>query len=356
MLLTAKVATGTRPFTYQWRREGRILASATRESLALEDFRSADAGDYDVLVSNSAGSTISSNFVSLRTAGQPVGAAGYLANLSVLASVDDAGGNFTVGYSLSGYVPGERFPLLLRAVGPSLSQFGMSTFNPDPRMEFFADAEKVGEQDNWEGLGTVTRASAQVGAFPLVDSASKDSAALVTSTIGSHSARISGHGEDTGAVLAEIYDARSPIERGASTARLVNLSALRNLGTGFFAGFVVGGNLPLEILIRAVGPSLPNLGLHVNTLRYPRIVLYAGQSHLLTNESWGGTATLSEAFRRSGAFALPSNSRDSALLHRLFPGSYTIHVQSVDGTDGAVLLELYELPSPAAALAPASSR
>ena len=42
----------------------------------------------------------------------------------------------------------------------------------------------------------------------------------------------------------------------ATSARLVNVSVLKNLGTGLTAGFVIDGAGPKKVLIRAVGPTI----------------------------------------------------------------------------------------------------
>ena len=50
---------GTAPFTYQWRRNGVPLASGTSATLALPGVQTADAGVYDVVVTNIVGSQVS---------------------------------------------------------------------------------------------------------------------------------------------------------------------------------------------------------------------------------------------------------------------------------------------------------
>jgi hypothetical protein len=45
-----------------------------------------------------------------------------------------------------------------------------------------------------------------------------------------------------------------------------------------------------------------------------------------------------------GAFALPADSRDAALVLTLPPGSYTAQVSGVANTVGVALVEIYELP------------
>ena len=53
------VASGSRPFNYQWRREGSPIAGANGSSYTIASARGPEAGRYDVVVSNSAGSVTS---------------------------------------------------------------------------------------------------------------------------------------------------------------------------------------------------------------------------------------------------------------------------------------------------------
>lgn len=48
--------------------------------------------------------------------------------------------------------------------------------------------------------------------------------------------------------------------------------------------------------------------------------------------------------RARGAFPLPENTADVALLMPFSTGAYTAHITSGDGTAGAVLFEIYEVP------------
>lgn len=58
-------AQGSRPFTFQWLKEGRPIAGATTPVLAIANVSSADAGLYACVVSNSAGSTPSAPLILL---------------------------------------------------------------------------------------------------------------------------------------------------------------------------------------------------------------------------------------------------------------------------------------------------
>ena len=54
-------ASGSGPFTYQWRRDGTEIAGATSATLSLNNLQAANAGVYSVVVSNSAGSVTSAD-------------------------------------------------------------------------------------------------------------------------------------------------------------------------------------------------------------------------------------------------------------------------------------------------------
>jgi hypothetical protein len=56
-------ASGAAPLSYQWRRRGDIIYGATNSTLFLDNVHSSDRGEYDVLVYNGAGSTVSSQAV-----------------------------------------------------------------------------------------------------------------------------------------------------------------------------------------------------------------------------------------------------------------------------------------------------
>jgi hypothetical protein len=53
------VSSGSAPLTYQWRKEGGAIAGATTDTLILTAIQASDAGHYDVVITNAAGSTTS---------------------------------------------------------------------------------------------------------------------------------------------------------------------------------------------------------------------------------------------------------------------------------------------------------
>ncbi len=127
-------------------------------------------------------------------------------------------------------------------------------------------------------------------------------------------------------------------------ARLANLSSRSILdanATMLVAGFVIGGNEPKDILIRAIGPTLTTAGV-TNALGHPRLEVFAsGGQSLGSNEQW--TTSLRDSFAQIGASALPENSLDAALRITLSPGSYTAQVTGVGSAGGMVVMEVYEM-------------
>jgi hypothetical protein len=153
-------------------------------------------------------------------------------------------------------------------------------------------------------------------------------------------------GGTTGEALAEIYDATRAENYSASTPRLINVSARTQVGDNggaLVAGFVVAGSTGRTVLIRAIGPTLRSFGV-TDAVVDPKLELYSGPTLLDTNDNWGGSASLVNAFAQVGSFALEPGSKDSSLLVTLEPGNYTAQISGVAGASGIVLIEIYEVP------------
>lgn len=337
-------AQGSGSLSYQWRRDGVPIAGATTSSLTLTNLTPGVAGDYDVRITDSRTAytlTSSPAAVAVATTTNP----GRLINLSLLANLASPGDSFTLGTVMGGAGTGGTKPLLVRAVGPSLASFGVGDPLGDPVMELFADSTRINANDNWGGTDALSSVFAAVGAFPLVSAGSRDSALYEPTLLtGGKSVRVSGAGGTTGSVLAELYDATPGGTYTASTPRLINVSVLKDVGSGFTVGFVVGGATSRSVLIRAVGPGLAGVGVPVGYLLNPKLEFFAGSTASGENDDWGNDSALSSAAARVGAFALPVSSKDACLLTTVPPGSYSVQVRSADTTRGLVLVEVYEVP------------
>ncbi|HEY1111298.1 MAG TPA: PQQ-binding-like beta-propeller repeat protein [Opitutaceae bacterium] len=272
---------------------------------------------------------------------------GQLINLSTRA---EAGGDGTLiaGFVVAGLA---EKPLLVRAVGPGLARFGVVGTLADPALELHATRDDgrnalLSANENWADHGrgpALVDAAARTGAFPLEDG-SRDAALLATATPRPHSAVVRG-ASPAGIALVEVYD--GDVEETGT--RLINLSTRAQVGVGDKAltpGFVIRGTGPLQLLIRAVGPTLRELGVP-GALARPTLTLFRQATALASNTGWttgGLAADLAGAARAAGAFALPSGSDDSAILVTLDPGAYTVRVAGVGDTTGEALVEVYAIP------------
>jgi hypothetical protein len=63
-----------------------------------------------------------------------------------------------------------------------------------------------------------------------------------------------------------------------------------------------------------------------------------------SNGSSADAVDVSEAASAAGAFALDPGSADCAVFLTLPPGQYTAEITGVDGTAGAALVEVYQVP------------
>lgn len=331
-------ATGTAPLSYQWYKNGTAITGAILASLTLGNVTPADAANYHVTVTNTAGTVQSSAATLSVVVPEPA----RLVNLSLLTALAE-GESFTLGFVVGGDGARAAKPLLIRAGGPSLTQFGVGSPHSDPMIELFAGQNKMDQNNDWGGSSSLSATFSAVGAYPYVSTSSKD-AALHGASIpsGSNSVRVSGVGSASGTVLAELYETTPAREVTSSSPRLINVSVMKNVGAGMTVGFVIGGTGSKTVLVRAVGPSLSAFGV-TGVLADPTLTLFsAAGSALRNNDNW--EAANAATMQSVGAFALTANSKDAALVASLSPGSYTLRVAGVAETTGVVLVEVYEVP------------
>jgi len=261
-----------------------------------------------------------------------------LVNIAARVAVGGAAGTPIPGFVLGG--AGTK-AMLVRAVGPTLTGFGVSGVLADPRLMLSNGTTIVAANDNWLASDAPTMAGA--GAFALA-AGSKDAAVIATLGAGGYTAPVTATDGGAGVALLEVYDVSS-----SANPAVVNASTRAYVGTGesvLIPGFVIGGSGTLRLLIRAVGPTLANFNV-TGVLADPTLTLYRDTTALATNDNWSNATNAAEIASTAtavGAFALPSGSRDAAVLTTLAPGGYTAVVSGVGGTTGTALVELYVVP------------
>lgn len=333
-------ATGTAPLSYQWRKDGAPIAGATNATFTLTSVQTGDAGEYAASVLNTAGSVSSGAALLTVAAFNP----GRLVNMSIRTTAGTGAATLIVGVGIGGAGSTGNKAVLIRGVGPTLGAFGVGGALSDPIMTMFRNAAQVAQNDDWSGGFDF----ASVGAFGFSGAMPRDAAIYSGALLpGSYSIQIAGKSNGTGIALAEIYDATPSTAFTPSTPRLVNVSARTNVGTGdaiLIAGFVIGGETPVRILVRAVGPTLASFGV-TDVLPDPKLEVFRSQTKVAENDNWGGNNTTATVFNTVGAFPLSApTSRDAALVVTLQPGTYTAQVTGAGGTTGVALIEIYEVP------------
>jgi hypothetical protein len=268
-------------------------------------------------------------------------------------------GNDTAHATIAGFVVTGDTPkqILIRAVGPTLSAFGIKDGLTDPGLRLYDGTGKlVASNDGWADDAAIKAAADSTGAFQL-GAHSKDSALLVTLTPGLYTAQVSSN--NNGIVLIEVYDVAA--NASVPTKQLINISTRGFVGTGddvLIGGFAVTGNQPKRVLIRAVGPGLAQFGV-TGTVSDPMLTVYDSKHVVIAkNDNWGTpqavdstqiAATASDittAESATGAFPLATGSADAAVIITLNPGTYSAVVNGAGGATGAAMIEVYEIPNP----------
>lgn len=127
-----------------------------------------------------------------------------LINVSVLKNIA-ASEILTAGFNIGGLT---ARTVLVRAIGPRLTAFGVDGVMADPKLDLFSGSTVIASNDNWGGDASLTALGTAVGAFAVTDPASKDAMLLITLAPGSYTAQVSGVAGSAGNALVEVYEVR----------------------------------------------------------------------------------------------------------------------------------------------------
>jgi hypothetical protein len=96
--------------------------------------------------------------------------------------------------------------VLIRAVGPTLANFGLTGVLADPQLTLFSGQTVIGANDNWGGTPELTAAINQVAPGFTLPANSRDAVILATLNPGAYTAQVTGVGGTTGVVIVEVYE------------------------------------------------------------------------------------------------------------------------------------------------------
>lgn len=226
--------------------------------------------------------------------------------------------------------------VIVRAIGPSLSRFGIPNFLPDPILELHGPgAFQTITNNNWRDTQET-----QIKASGIPPTNDLESAIDITLPPGAYTGIVRGNGGSNGIGLIEVYDLDQ-----AAPVQLSNISTRGFVGAtpgdAVIAGFILGKqDAPDRIVIRGLGPSLAGSGVP-NVLQNPTLELHDGEGTLLfTNNDWQDNPSNAAEVAKAGL--APSNSLESAIAVSLPPGAYTAILAGLGNTTGNGLVEIYD--------------
>jgi arylsulfate sulfotransferase len=225
--------------------------------------------------------------------------------------------------------------IALRALGPSLSSFGISHPLRDPVLSVYNSSHAlIATNDNWEA----DPGHSEIEANGLAPANLMESATLQTLAPGAYTVIVRGKDPTPGTGLVELYDL-SP----KSDSTLKNMSTRGSVGMTndvLISGFIVGDVESATVVVRALGPSLASSGVN-GVLSDPTLTIYDSTgTAFATNDNWQDNTNAIDIQRNGLA---PPNPSESALVLHLPAGTYTAIVSGANGGTGVALAEVYTL-------------
>jgi CSLREA domain-containing protein len=237
------------------------------------------------------------------------------------------------GFIITGSTPKH---VVLRAIGPSLTLFGVPDALADPVLELHGPGAFVTiTNDNWRDTQ-----EAQIQADGLAPSNDLESAIDATLAPGAYTGIVRGNNNTSGVGLIEVYDLNP-----SDVSTLANLSTRAFVSTGnniVIAGFILSSGAGMDrIVVRGLGPSLTAAGVP-NALADPTLELRDGNGMLLiVDNNWQDNAAQAAELMADGL--APTNPLESGIAMTLPPGLYTALLAGVNNGTGIGLVEVYDL-------------
>src|SRR4029077_15891173 len=227
-------------------------------------------------------------------------------NLSSRGTVMSGDNVLINGFVVTG--PGTK-TVVVRALGPSLSNFGLAGVLADPVLTVYnSSGEIIASNDNWETAAGATF----IAENGLAPSDPSEAAAVVANLApGAYTVVVTGNNSTEGISLAEVYE----IPRPGGTAKLANVSGRSFVGTGdnvLINGFIVGDVGSATVVVRALGRSLASFGVS-NPLSNPVLTIYDSKGSVIaSNDNWQRDPNNVVFLPKNGL--APPNAFDSALV------------------------------------------
>ena len=271
-----------------------------------------------------------------------------LSNISTRSFVQTGEHVMIGGFIVQGTGPKR---VIIRAIGPELTQFGIPDALANPILELHnGSGSVIATNDDWQttivgGIITTSQVS-DIQNSGHAPTAASESAIIANLPPGNYTAIVRGVANTTGVGLVEVYDLNS-----AASSSLSNISTRSFVQTGehvMIGGFIVQGTGSKKVIIRAIGPELTQFGI-TDELANPTLELHNANGGLIaTNDNWqttiiGGIINGDQVSDIQNSGHAPTAATESAIIANLQPGNYTAIVRGVSNTTGVALVEVYDL-------------
>ena len=267
------------------------------------------------------------------TAPTPTPTPAQLLNISTRMRVETGNNVLIGGFIVTGTASKK---VILRAIGPSLTERGVADALQDPVLQLFGPNNTLlFENDNWR-----SHQEAAIQETKVPPDNELESAIVATLPPASYTAVVRGVQNGTGVGLVEAFDLNS-----GADSRLANISTRGVVLTGtnvMIGGFIAGGGTGnTKVLLRAIGPSLSDDGVS-NPLPDPTLRFVTGNGTVVAeNDDWQDDPAQAEQIAATGV--PPEHPAESALIATIPPGDYTATVAGKDGATGVALVEVFNI-------------
>jgi hypothetical protein len=271
-----------------------------------------------------------------------------LSNISTRSFVQTGEHVMIGGFIVQGTGPKR---VIIRAIGPELTQFGIPDALANPILELHnGSGSVIATNDDWQttivgGIITTSQVS-DIQNSGHAPTAASESAIIANLPPGNYTAIVRGVANTTGVGLVEVYDLNS-----AASSSLSNISTRSFVQTSehvMIGGFIIQGTGTKKVIIRAIGPELTQFGI-TDELANPTLELHNANGGLIaTNDNWqttiiGGIINGDQVSDIQNSGHAPTAATESAIIANLQPGNYTAIVRGVSNTTGVALVEVYDL-------------
>ena len=231
----------------------------------------------------------------------------------------------------------ESKTVIIRAIGPTLTQFGVPAALADPILDLYQGNTLIFSNDDWRSSPQQVAIESS-GLAPNNDVESAIIWTLVPDE--NYTAIVRGKNGQTGIGVVEVFDldpnANSQLAN-ISTRGLVELD-----DHVMIAGLIVSpsNGTDLNIFIRALGPTLSDFGVSGALLDPTLDLVNSSGTVIRSNNDWKE----SQRTEIEATGLAPNHDSESALMETVAPGAYTAIVRGNGRTTGLGLVEVYHVP------------